>query len=80
MTRKDDKGDQPCGGEATWTNTGATQYGGGQFGDGMLRPTPNHGRQRLPNDDDGDDSKQLKPMKNTRCYEDRRFTMQSFGG
>ena len=24
MTRKDDKGDQPSGGETTWTNTGAT--------------------------------------------------------
>ena len=27
MTRKDDKGDQPSGGETTWTNTGATPYG-----------------------------------------------------
>ena len=26
MTRKEDKGDQPSGGEATWTNTGATRY------------------------------------------------------
>ena len=26
MTRKDDKGDQPSGGETTWTNTGATRY------------------------------------------------------
>ena len=25
--RKDDKGDQPCGGETTWKNTGATRYG-----------------------------------------------------
>ena len=25
------------------------------FGDGMLRPSPNHGTQRLPNDDDDDD-------------------------
>ena len=24
----------------------------GPFGDGMLRPSPNHGTQRLPNDDD----------------------------
>ena len=24
-TRKDDKGDQPSGGETTWTNTGATR-------------------------------------------------------
>ena len=30
MTRKDDKGDQPSGGETTWTNTGATRYGRGQ--------------------------------------------------
>ena len=59
MTRKVDKGDQPSGGETTWTNTGATRYGRGQhktgsFGDGMLRPSPNHGTQRLPNDDDDD--------------------------
>ena len=57
MTRKDDKGDQPRGGEMTWTNTGATRYGGGQhktgqFGEGMLRPLPNHVTQRLPNGDD----------------------------
>ena len=55
--KKDDKGDQPSGGETTWTNTGATRYGRGQhktgsFGDEMLRPSPNHGTQRLPNDDD----------------------------
>ena len=55
MTRKDVKGDQPSGGETTWTNTGATRYGRGQyktgsFGDDMLRPSPNHGTQRLPND------------------------------
>ena len=60
MTRKDDKGHQPSGGETTWTNTGATRYGRGQhktgsFGDDMLRPSPNHGTQRLPNDDDDDD-------------------------
>ena len=30
MTGKDDKGDQPSGGETTWTNTGATRYGRGQ--------------------------------------------------
>ena len=59
-TRKDVKGDQPSGGETTWTNTGATRYGRGQhktgsFGDDMLRPSPNHGTQRLPNDDDDDD-------------------------
>ena len=46
--------------ETTWTNTGATRYGRGQhktgsFGDDMLRPSPNHGTQRLPNDDDDDD-------------------------
>ena len=57
MTRKDVKGDQPSGGETTWTNTGATRYGRGQhktgsFGDDMLRPSPNHGTQRLPNDDE----------------------------
>ena len=28
--RKDDKGDQPSGGEMTWTNTGATRSGRGQ--------------------------------------------------
>ena len=60
MTRKDDKGDQPSGGETTWTNTGATRYGRGQnktgsFGYDMLRPSPNHGTQRLPNDDDDDE-------------------------
>ena len=59
MTRKDVKGDQPSGGETTWTNTGATRYGRGQhktgsFGGDMLRPSPNHGTQRLPNDDDDD--------------------------
>ena len=57
MTRKDVKGDQSSGGEMTWTNTGATRYGRGQhktgsFGDDMLRPSPNHGTQRLPNDDE----------------------------
>ena len=30
MTRKDDKGDQPSGGETTWTNTGAIRCGRGQ--------------------------------------------------
>ena len=61
MTRKDDRGDQPSGGETTWTNNGATRYGRGKhktesFGDDMLRPSPNHGAQRLPNDDDDDDA------------------------
>ena len=56
MTRKYVKGDQPSGGETTWTNTGATRYGRGQhktgsFGDDMLRPSPNHGTQRLLNDE-----------------------------
>ena len=56
MTRKDDKGDQPSGGETIWTNTGTTRYGRGQHktgesGDGMMRPSPYHGTQRLPNDD-----------------------------
>ena len=60
MTRKDIKGDQPSGGETTWINTGATRYGRGQhktgsFGDDMLRPSPNHGTQRLPNDENDDD-------------------------
>ena len=60
MTRKYIKGDQPSGGETTWTNTGGTRYGRGQhktgsFGDDMLRPSPNHGIQRLPNDDDDDE-------------------------
>ena len=60
MTRKYDKGDQPSGGETTWTNTGATRYDGGQhktgkFGDDRLRPLPNNGTQGLPNDDDDDD-------------------------
>ena len=59
MTRKDVKGDQPSGGETTWANTGARRYGRGQhktgsFRDDMLRPSPNHGTQRLPNDDDDD--------------------------
>ena len=57
MTRKDDKRDQPSGGETTWTKTGATRYGRGQHktgsvGDDMLRPSPNHGTLRLPNDDE----------------------------
>ena len=48
MTRNDDKGDQPSGGEPTWTNTRATQSGRGkhktgQLGGGMLRPSSNHG-------------------------------------
>ena len=56
MTRKDDKGDQLSGGETTWTNTGATRYVGGQhktgsFGDDILKPSPNHVTQRLPNDE-----------------------------
>ena len=82
MTRKDVKGDQPSGGETTWTNTGATRYGRGQhktgsFGDDMLRPSPNHGTQRLPNDDDDDESDACHPdakwlllLINTRCVED----------
>ena len=63
MTGKDDKGDQPSGGETTWTNTGATRYGRGQHKTGkcggcMLRPLPNHGTQRLPNDDEHEQSRQ----------------------
>ena len=54
---KNDKVDQPSDGETDWTNTGATRYGRGQhnigsFGDGMLRPSPNHGTQWLPDDED----------------------------
>ena len=64
MTRKYVKGDQPSGGETTWINTGAKRYGGGQhktlsFGDGILRPSPNHGTQRLPNDDDDDGASKI---------------------
>ena len=63
MTRRDVKGDQPSGGETTWTNTGATRYGRGQhktgsFGDDMLSPSPNHGTHgclMMMNDDDDDD-------------------------
>ena len=74
MTRKDVKGDQPSGGETTWTNTGATRYFRGQhktgsFGDDMLRPSPNHGTQRLPNDDD--DDKKLWSVK--MCYLNPRW-------
>ena len=29
-TRKDDKGDQPIGGEMSWTNAGSTRSGRGQ--------------------------------------------------
>ena len=39
----------------------------GNFGDGMLRPSPNHGTQRLPNDDD-DDSGILPSFLNTWPY------------
>ena len=31
MTRKDDTGDQPSGGQTTWTNTGGTRSGRGQL-------------------------------------------------
>ena len=31
---------------------GRGQHKTGSFGDDMLRPSPNHGTQRLPNDDD----------------------------
>ena len=70
MTREDDKGDQPICGETTWTNTGVTRYGRGQhktgpFGDDMLRPSPNHGTQRLPNDDDDDE--RFAPRYTIRC-------------
>ena len=34
---------------------GRGQHKTGSFGDDMLRPSPNHGTQRLPNDDDDDD-------------------------
>ena len=60
MKRKDDKEDKPSGGETTWTNTGATrsdrgQHKTGEIGGSMLRPSPNDGTLRLPNDDDDDD-------------------------
>ena len=35
-----------------WSDSGKHKIW--QFGDGMLRPSPNHGTQRLPNDDDND--------------------------
>ena len=49
------------------TNTGETRYGRrkhetGSFGDDMLRPSPSHGTQRLPNDDDDD-----LPLYNADC-------------
>ena len=55
MTRQVDKGDQPSGGETTWTNTGGTRSGRGQhkigyLGGGILRD--NYGILRLANDDD----------------------------
>ena len=90
MTRKDVKGDQPSGGETTWTNTGATRYGRGQhktgsFGDDMLRPSPNHGTQRLPNDDDDESETQdlLHPEICRRCNLtivtiSSKFNMSSF--
>ena len=58
MTRKDDKGDQPSGGETTRTNTGGTRSDRGQhntckLGGGILRPSPNHGTPRSLNGDDG---------------------------
>ena len=34
---------------------GRGQHKTGSFGDDMLRPSPNHGTQRLPNDDDDDE-------------------------
>ena len=48
-------------------NTGATRYGRGQhktgsFGDDMLRPSPNHGTQRLPNDEDDEACKHEKTI------------------
>ena len=50
---QDDKGDQPSGGETTWTNTGATRSGRGlhktgKLGDGMLRPYPTTGHYGCP--------------------------------
>ena len=52
MTRKDVKGDQPSGGETTWTNTGATRYGRGQHKTGSLRPTTGHNGCLMINDDE----------------------------
>ena len=39
MTRNDDKGDKPSGGETTWTNTGATRSGRGQRKSANLEAT-----------------------------------------
>ena len=37
------------------------------FGDDMLRPSPNHGTQRLPNDDDDDDACMAGTIMPTMC-------------
>ena len=44
MTRKDDNGDQPSGGETTWTNTGATRYGRGlrKHAEAFTKPRAGH--------------------------------------
>ena len=60
MSRNDNKGDQPSGGETTWTNTGAIRSGRGKHKTGlreggMLRHSPNHRTLQLPNGDDDDD-------------------------
>ena len=57
MARTYDKGYQPSGEEATWTNNGVTRSGSGlhkigQLGDGLMRPSLNHGALRLPSDED----------------------------
>ena len=41
---------------------GRGQHKTGSFGDDMLRPSPNHGTQRLPNDDDDDDDMNKSAM------------------
>ena len=55
---KYENGDQPSGGETTWTNTGATRSDRGQHNTCYLRggmvPSPTHWTLRL-SDDDGDD-------------------------
>ena len=58
MTRKDDKGDQPIGGEMTWTNTGATRFEDSKRQGHLettcrgLRPTTGHNGCLMMNDDD----------------------------
>ena len=60
MTRKDDKGDQPSGGETTWTKYWSDTIWQRTAQDrltwrGHAEAFSNRGTQRLPNDDDDDD-------------------------